>query len=190
MKPKSKITWQIGVAALVVMLAVSAMLVAVPAGVVQASSTTAITSHDEQAPTGDAGEGLRVGTLEKALKRERQVHENLTALLVKADKSAIRLEEAITTGQANDRDVSELQDALEELTTQITAARAAHAQVADLLKNPKGFNHDGQVVDRQVALDTIKQIHLVQQDIRQLLGNSLRDTMQAIRDYCQENKPD
>jgi hypothetical protein len=190
MKPESKMTWHLVAAVLVVMLTVSAMLIAVPIGDVQASSTTAIPPHDEQTPTGDAGEGWKAGMLEKALKRERQVHENLTALLVKADKSVNRLEEAITTGQANDREVSDLQDALEKLTTQIAAARTAHAQVADLLKNPKGFNHDGQVVDRQVALDTIKQIHLVQQDIRQLLGNSLRETMQAIRDYCQDNKPD
>ncbi len=74
--------------------------------------------------------------LERALRRELKINESLSTLLNKADETVIRLEEAISKGQANDRDVSILENELEKLTGQLIIARAAHDRAAESAGKP------------------------------------------------------
>jgi hypothetical protein len=189
MKAQSNKNVRIGTTALAVILATSLTLSLIPAGAVQASDSLATPLPDEWTPPQNQGEGWGPGLLEKALRREQNANENLSTLLDKSDKAVIRLEEAIAKGQENNKDVSALEDALEELNSQIIAARADHDRAADLLENSAGFNKDGQVTNRKVALETVKEIRQIQQELRKSIGDALKDALKAIREYCQDNPP-
>jgi hypothetical protein len=187
MKAQSSKNVRIGTAALAVILATSLTFSLIPAGAVQASDSPATPLPDEWTPPQDQGEGWGSVLLEKALRREQNANENLSKLLDKSDKAVIRLEEAIAKGQENNQDVSALEDALEKLNSQIIAARADHDRSVDLLANPAGFDKDGQVTNRKVALETVKEIHQIQQDLRISIGNALKDALKTIREYYQDN---
>jgi len=190
MKTKSNVKVNFGMILLAITLTASLVLSIFPAGSVQAAGSPSIPISDETTPSGDNGEGPGVGVLEKALRLELKAHENLSGLLVKAGKAVIRLEEAIAKGQANERDVSALEKALKELKEQIRTARVSHDRVADLLADPAGFDTNGKVIDPRMANETIKEIHRSQQGIRRSIGETLKDTFKAIREYCQDNALD
>jgi len=176
--------------ALALILAASLGLATVPNHSVQALYTQASPVTDEVTPPVSENEGRGAGWLEKALLSELKVNLNLSSLLGKADKAVTRLEDAITKGQANDWDVTNLENELEKLTGQLIKARAAHARAAELLADPAGFDEDGQTINRDVARESVKEIHQLQQEVRQLLGNSLRGALEAIRGFCQDNSID
>jgi hypothetical protein len=187
MKRKSGMKANMGMVALAMILSASLVLAAIPTGAAQASNGQIIPVTDEETPPISIREGGKAGMLEKALRREIKINESLSTLLGKADEAVIRLEEAITQGQANDRDVSALENELEKLTGQLIIARTLHDRAADLLVNPAGFDANGQVINREIALESIKKIHQVQQDIRQALGISLWDALRSLRDYHRDN---
>jgi hypothetical protein len=183
MKRKSGMKANIGMAALSMILAASLGLATIPTGAVQANIQV---TDDETLPMIDR-EGGGAGVLEKVLRREMKINNSLYTLLRKADKTVIQLEEAIAKGQANDWAVSDLENELEKLTRQLVKARASHARAAKLLADPAGFDGHGQVINREIAFQSVKQTHQIQQEVRHLLGSSLRDARQAIRDYRQDN---
>jgi hypothetical protein len=187
MKRKSEMKANIGMVALAMILSASLVLAAIPSGAVQASNGQIIPVTDEETPPISVREGREAGLLEKALRREMKINKSLSTLLKKADAAVIRLEEAITQGQANDRDVSALENELEKLTGQLIIARTAHERAADLLLNPAGFDANGQVINREIALESIKKIHQIQQEVRQAIGISLRDALRSLRDYHRDN---
>ena len=96
--------------------------------------------------------------------------------------------QVITNGKTNNRDVPALEDMLKELKEQIVKARAVHERAASLLTDPAGFDEDGQVTDRKIALETVKEIRHLQQETRKLIGDSIRDAFQAIREFRQDKQ--
>lgn len=188
MKTLSKSIKRAGLTVLASLLIVSLVISMLPANTVQASGTISSTRplvESTPPPTGDQAWGT--GMLEKALEREQKFNENLARTLDKADKAVTRLEGAIATGREDKRDVSALEDALEALTEQIASARIACDQAASLLAHPAGFDKAGAVSDRQLALETVREIHQMHQDARQQIGDSIKDALNAMRDYCQDN---
>jgi small-conductance mechanosensitive channel len=182
---------RIGLSLLAALLTVSLAIAALPLNAVQASGTNLNTLPLlESTPPPTGGQAWGSGLLEKALEREQKINENLVKVLDKADKVATRLEETIATGQEEKRDVSALENALKELKKQLSAVRVAHDQAAGLLAQPAGFNRGGAVTDRQLALKTVREIHQVQQDARQQIGNSIKDTLNAVREYRRNNPAD
>jgi len=99
----------------------------------------------------------------------------------------IRLEVAIAAGQEKKQDISALEDALKELKKQISAAHVAHDQAAGLLAHPAGFDKDGAVTDHQLALETVRKIHQIQQEARHQIGDSIKDALKAVREFRQDN---
>ena len=188
MKTAFKRIKQTGLCLLAVLLVASLTIAAIPVNTVQASSTnfsTQLLDQPTTPPTGGQDQGT--GLLEKALEREQKINENLVKILDKSDKVVTRLEEAIATGQEKKQDVSALKDALKELKKQISTAHDAHDQAAGLLAHPAGFDKDGVVTDRQLALETVRKIHQVQQEARHQIGDSIKDALKAVREFRQDN---
>ena len=171
-------------------LAASLILATISTGVVQASGIATMPVTDEEPPTLNDRGGRGDSMLERALRREVKINESLSTLLKKADETVIRLKGAISKGQANNRDVSMLENELEKLNGQLIIARAAHDRAAKLLSNPAGFDADGKVINREVAIESIQKIHQVQQDVRQTIGDALRNALRAFRDQCQDESGD
>jgi hypothetical protein len=191
MKTPTKKIKRVGLSMMAALLAASLTIAALPVNAVHASGANINTlplMESTPPPAGDQAKGT--GILEKALVGERKINDGLARVLGKADKVVTRLEEAINNGRENKRDVSALETALKELNKQIGAAHAAHDQAAVLLENPAGFSKDGTVTDRQLALETVREIHRIQQDARQQIGGSIKDTLKAVREYHQDNPAD
>ena len=188
MKISFKRIKQTGLCLLAVLLVASLTIAALPVNTVQASSTNFSTQLlDQPTPPPTGGQNQGTGLLEKALEREQKINENLVKILDKSDKVVTRLEEAIATGQEKKQDVSALKDALKELKKQISTAHDAHDQAAGLLAHPTGFDKDGVVTDRQLALETVRKIHQVQQEARHQIGDSIKDALKAVREFRQDN---
>jgi hypothetical protein len=188
MKTQTKRINRAGLSLLAALLVASLTIAALPVNTVQASGTIASTQPSVEStppPTGDQAWGT--GLLEKALVREQKINENLVKILDKSEKIATRLEESITAGQEKKQDVSFLEEALKELKKQIIAARVAQDQVAGLLAQPAGFSKDGAVTDPQLALQTVREVHRIQQDAHRLIGDSIKDALNAARKYRQDN---
>lgn len=188
MKTQTKRINRAGLSLLATLLVASLTIAALPVNTVQASGTITSTQpfvESTPPPTGDQAWGT--GLLEKALVREQKLNENLVKILDKSEKIATRLEEAITAGQEKKQDVSYLEEALKELKKQIIAARVAQDQAAGLLAQPAGFSKYGTVIDRQLALKTVREVHRIQQDTRRLIGDSIKDALNAARKYRQDN---
>jgi hypothetical protein len=191
MKTLSKKIKRIGLGLLAALLAASLTIAALPVNAVHASGANTNTlplMESTPPPAGDQARGT--GMLEKALVREQKFNDNLTRVIEKADQVVTRLEEVIATGQEQKRDVSALETALKKLNKQISAARAAHDQAAGLLEKPAGFSRDGMVTDRQLALETVREIHRIQQTARQQISDSIKDALKAVREYQQDNPVD
>ncbi len=163
-------------------LIASLAIALIPLGSVQAESPN---QAGNPIPEGDGNRG--VAFLEKALQREQKASENLVNLFDRADKLIAKLEDAIKNGKANDKDVSALEDVLDELNDQLASARSAHAMAANLLKSHAGFNKDGKVTDGKSALETIREVGKLQREARHLIGDTLKNALQAIRECRQDN---
>jgi hypothetical protein len=179
-----------GTAGLVILVVVSLVISLIPVAEVQASVSQTQTVSDEGNPPLPETTGRGINLLEKALRREQMVNENLSTLLEKADKAIIKLEETISKGQATGRDTAALEDALEELKDKVEEGRIDLDRAAGLLERPAGFDNDGRVIDRETALETIKEIHQLQQGIRRLLADSLKDALKAVHQYHQNDPSD
>jgi hypothetical protein len=190
MKTRSGRYMRPAMAALALLLAASLTLALIPAGTAQASSDQGSPVLDEGTPPQKDGEGRGAGLLEKALQFEQKANERYSTLLEKADQALTRLEEAIANGKDDNRDVSALEDVLEELSGQITAARAAHEHAAGLLAQPPGFDENDQITDRTTAFETVKKIRQLHQEIRKLIGDSLKDALRAVREFRQARPVD
>ncbi|GEM_PF-5693114 len=191
MKTPSKRIKQRGLYLLAALLVASLTIAAIPVSTVQASSAIVSTPQRDQPvppPTGTRDPGTQL--LEKSLARERKVNENLAKSIDKTDKLVTRLEEAIASGQENDRDVSALVAGLKALNQRINAAHIALDRAAGLLAHPAGFNQDGTVADRALATRTIREIHQIQQDVRRQIGAAAKDALQTVRDYQRDNAAD
>jgi len=164
-------------------LIASLMIALIPMSTVQADS-----SSQEAAPTAPGNEGRGSAFLEKTLKREQKVNDNLVSLFDKADKVFTKLQDAIQNGKTNGKDVSAFEYALEELNNQITSARAAHDKAASLLNSHAGFDDTGKVTNAKLAVQTIREVGKYQREARHLIGDSVKDALSAIRECRQGNQ--
>lgn len=94
--------------------------------------------------------------LENLLVRERLALSNQQTRLSLAHTVSDSTQEYIDKQKAMGKDTSSLESALSAFNQAITSTEANNSTAAQLLANPAGFDASGQVVDRQTALNTLR----------------------------------
>jgi hypothetical protein len=97
-------------------------------------------------------------------------------------------EEFIQDEQADGHDTSELEIALGELQDKAGEAQALHDEAVQILDEKAGFDENGEVVDQQLARNTLQESHRTMQDANQTLRRARQDFRQAMRDYRQSKR--
>ncbi len=166
------------VAAVLSAIAVLLTLAVLPASLVRAEDAAL------RAPeTGRDRALTRAYEREQVWLARQQVH------LEKANRVAARFQELIARAQGEGKDVGGLEAALATFNTQLAAAQSAHAAAAGLLSAHNGFDADGNVVDRDAALQTIIAARRSLRDAHQTLVHIVRDTHHALRDWRLAHRP-
>lgn len=169
-------------------IATGIMITSLVVAVIPFSAVQADSPRQEDIPPVLENEGKGTAFLEKMLQREQKMNENQTNLFDKADDVIAKLESAIEKGKTNGKDVSAIEDALEEINDQIMAARAAHDKATSLLNNHTGFDDSGKVTDVELARDTIREAGRNLREAHRMIGASIRDAMKAIRECRRDNR--
>ena len=100
-------------------------------------------------------------------------------LLDKADTIIAKVEELIARLQEQGIDTSSLNAALAAFEDAVRAARPVHAQANGIVNSHKGFDNNGQVVDRQQAIESVRALGDNLKEFRATMGTTLQDIRQA-----------
>ncbi len=126
--------------------------------------------------------------LEYALKYALIRVEALQAHIDYASASADLAEAYIQDEQAAGHDTSALTTALAEFQAKIDEAQALHDTTTQILDEKAGFDENGEVVDPEQALDTLKNARQTMQETNQTLRTAKQDFREALRDYRQSKR--
>jgi hypothetical protein len=76
---------------------------------------------------------------------------------------------------------------LAESERELTAAEQTHDEAAALIDAHLGFNAGGKVIDRQQALETVRNARAALREARQTLRDALRDLRDACRAWREDH---
>ena len=127
--------------------------------------------------------------LENALWRERNWLARQRRVLDRATETADRLQDLLEAAEQEGRDVAPLQALLELFRDRLDESQETHDAAAAILEAHKGFDADGQVMDRQEARDTVVEAYRALSEAHRLLVQAVRDLRRDLRDWRREHRP-
>ncbi len=126
--------------------------------------------------------------LEKAYQAELKQVDAQTNRLSTVDARVQKFSDRIAALKAQIKDTSALENALNNFKTMLATAHTDHDSAASILKTHAGFDANGKVTNAQLARDTVQQALMLLRDVPQTLRPSLRDMLQAIRQFIKANR--
>ena len=122
--------------------------------------------------------------LEQIWARAQTAYLRQSDRLAKADEFITNAYSLIDKANQKGWDTSVIQVTLNAFTAIIPTAQAAHNPGAAIIASHNGFNADGKVTDRAVAVETVKALGQVLKDTRLAMnrtGQALREAVKAFR---------
>ena len=122
--------------------------------------------------------------LEQIWARAQTAYLRQSDRLAKADEFITNAYSLIDKANQKGWDTSVVQVTLNAFTAIIPTAQAAHNPGAAIIASHNGFNADGKVTDRAVAVETVKALGQVLKDTRLAMnrtGQALREAVKAFR---------
>ena len=123
--------------------------------------------------------------LQKVWAREQAIYQREGTLLANASNFIARVQALIDKANQKGWDTSSVQAALNALSAVIPAVQTAHAPGAAIVTGHAGFDADGIVIDRTIAIGTARSLAQVLKDTRTAMdgtGRALRAAIRAFRD--------
>lgn len=177
------------IAALVVAGGLLSVLV-LPAGSVFAQTGNPPTPATPTAEKADKKAALQqriTERLEKTYQRELERSQKQDKWSTGLDTRLSKFSDRITKLQGEGKNVDVLQKALANVQSVFTTAQADHKAAADILANHVGFDANGKVTDVVQARGTVNQVEKLLNQSPLDLRVALRDMVQTIRDFVQQN---
>ena len=110
----------------------------------------------------------------------------------KADELIERVQKLIDRAEANGKDVSAVQVALDAFAEAAKKAKPVYESTNGLVNSHQGFDDSGKVTDLEKAKETVRSMQEKMQEIRTAMngaGPALRDAIQAFREANPRPKP-
>jgi hypothetical protein len=165
---------------------VAAVLAAMLMVCVPVPSAHAASPQDPPPPQSTLPAGFR---LELAWNRQQTTYARLSFLFDHAEDRIGRAQSLIDRAQANGKDVSSIQSALDALSAAIKEARPAYEGCKGIVSAHQGFDANGHVTDITKAAQTVQDMGDKLRQIRGDLMGSARALRDAIRTFRMNNAP-
>jgi len=157
-------------------LAVLGSALAVPTGAALAADVAAPPAQD----------GARLSLL---LERVQLAYESQSYRIDLAHQSAELTQEWIDLLASEGHDTTDLEAALSEFNRLVSEAEGYHDDAGAILASPAGFDSDGNVTDRQQAVNTLREAGQALRDSHRDLVDATITLHRAIQDYRQALRP-
>ena len=161
--------------ALVAALALAALLV---------TSVYASGLNDPTNPPADTTQ-LSDERLERVWARLQRGYERQGRMLERADGMVERFQNLIDRMNENGKDTTTLQAALDAYEEALKEAHPIYESAKGILNSHQGFDANGQVTEREKAIETVKELGNKLKEVRQITGEpgkALREALRAFRD--------
>ena len=161
-----------------------ALLVALSLAVLPMTSAYASGLGDPTDPPVGAGR-VADERLERAWMHLQRVYERQGHILDRADAMAGHIQNLIDRLKENGKDVTALQAALNAFKDALKEAHPIYESAKGIINSHQGFDADGKVTDHEKAVETIKELRDIVQEIRRIIGEpgvALREAIKAFRD--------
>lgn len=128
--------------------------------------------------------------LEFAYKNLQRLAEMQAKHLARAGTEGVaKVQQLIDRAKAEGKDVSALEAALATFQASLADAQAAHDEAVGILRTHAGFDENGQVTDKEQAIETVKSAAEAMKEARQILRQAEQALRQAIREWRAANQP-
>ena len=144
---------------------------------------------DQVKPTPESpARGLdRITRLEQVYAREQNWLMKQGAQLTKANQVVTKVQDRINALQAKGKNVSALQTALDAFKASLATAQSDHDNAAAILATHAGFDSNGKVIDRTLALQTVRSAGKDLRACHRTLAEALKDLHGAILKWREAN---
>jgi hypothetical protein len=154
---------------------------AMPAGIVFAARA------GDPPPPGE--HELTGGRLELVWARQQRAYERLGRVLERADDMIDRVQELLDNAEADGKDVTALQAALDTFANAVEEAHAVYDEATVIVESQTGFDDDGDVTDAEQAAETVRSLAEKLEEIRGLIGRPGRAFHEAMKAFREAHRP-
>ncbi len=127
--------------------------------------------------------------LQRAWVREQRIYDRLTRFYDNIDARIERGQQLIDKAQANGKDVTALQAALNTFEAAVKQAQPTYESIKGIVASHQGFDAAGNVVDPVKAFETVLNMRDKLKEIRQIIVPPAKALRQAIRDFRLADQP-
>ena len=119
----------------------------------------------------------------------QRVYERQGRILDRADEMVERFQDRIDRMEENGKDVTALQAALDTFEDALKEAHPIYESAKGIINSHQGFDADGEVTDREKALETIRDLGAKLKEIREIVGEPGKALREAIKAFRDANRP-
>ncbi|HEY2980502.1 MAG TPA: hypothetical protein VGJ22_04935 [Anaerolineales bacterium] len=137
-------------------------------------------------PAGQHPAGTR---LELLWARQHRLFERQGRMLERSAEMLDKTQELIDRAEADGKDVTGLQAALDEFESALDEAQGVHESGQALIDEHAGFDNAGKVTDESQAADTVRAVAQNLEQVRSIIGPAARAFHDAFRAFREANRP-
>ena len=153
-------------------------------------SAFSVSAAGLSAPTALAQQQMQITNerLERIWERQLRRYERMG----RADEFIERVQKLIDRAEANGKDASAVQAALDAFAAAVKEANPIYESMKGIINSHQGFDDNGKVTDTEKAKETIQSMHEKFQEIKTVMngtGQALREAIRAFREANPRIKP-
>jgi hypothetical protein len=158
-----------------------ALMVALSAASLPFVSVSAMGADDPQPPQGQ----VTNEKLEKVWAREQAVYQKIGDGFEREDAVVEKIQQMIDRAQANGKDVTAVQAALDAFEAASKTAHPLYESGKGIINSHQGFDENGKVTDAEKARETVRSMGEKLKEIKAAMngtGKALREAIKAFRE--------
>lgn len=105
----------------------------------------------------------------------------------RADEFIERVQKLIDRAEANGKDASAVQAALDAFAAAVKEAHPVYESMKGIVNSHQGFDDNGKVTDPAKAKETVQSMHEKFQEIKTIMNGTGRDLREAIKAFREAN---
>lgn len=125
--------------------------------------------------------------LEKIWARQLERYERMGSRLEREDEFLARVQDLIDRAEANGKDASAVQAALDAFEAALQQAKPIYASANGIVSSHQGFDANGKVTDPARAQETVQAMRAKFQEIKDAMGGTGKALHQAIKAFREAN---
>ncbi|HEX5809799.1 MAG TPA: hypothetical protein VFY25_14120, partial [Anaerolineales bacterium] len=163
----------------------TALLALIATLALTATPSVTVSALGEMDPSTPPAGDVSNEKLEQVWARQLRTFERIGRSYDRLDQFTTRAQDLIDRADANGKDVSSLQQALDAFEDAAKDAHPIYESTRGLVNSHQGFDENGKVTDPQKAKETVQAMHDKLQEIKSAMdgtGKALREAIKAFRE--------